>query len=125
YRLYDNTLPFDKMKIDSSFNGYNIGLSWFKNIPVGKLFDKDKKYKGRPGNIIFGISGELALKNNYGKLDKYEVKDFLVTVVDPVTGTTRMIQVADDEGSGYSKNNYKEYVSFKIRPHINFIPGVL
>ena len=130
YRLYDNTLPFDKMKIDSAYNGYSFSVSFFTNKPVGRAYTysadrKTKKYEGRPNNLILGISGELALKNNYSKLQQYEIKDYLVSVTDPVTGITRTIQLADDEGYGYSKNNYKEYLNFKIRPHINFIPGIL
>ena len=123
YRLYDDRRAFDKMKIDSAYNGFSIGLSWFKVIAVDKKYDATNNYLGRVSNLIFGASVEIARKNNFNTLDQYEIKDYFIQVSDPTSGMTRIIQIADDAGYGYSKNEFKVYNNVRIRPHINYIPG--
>jgi hypothetical protein len=123
-RLYDDSRSFDKMKFDTAFNGFAVSLSWFKNIAVDKKFDDEGAYIGRVSNLLFGFSVSYTRKNNYTKLDQYEIKDYFVEVVDQSTGTTRLVQIADDDGYGYRKAAYKTLNTLKIRPHVNYIPGL-
>ena len=113
-RLFDTSLVFDKMKIDSAFNGVSFSIAYFQ---VRSLKKAD--------NLIWGASVEYAQKNNYSTLDKYEVKDFEKQVIDPLTGNVRTIQIADDDGYGYSINKYVEKKYLTLRPHINYIPKFL
>lgn len=115
-RLFDATRAFDDMKIDTAFNGFSASIAFFQALSTGKK---------KNSNLIWGGSVEFAIKNNYSTLKTYEVKDYEVQITDPQTGNIRTIQFADEDGYGYSKNNYavKKYVT--LRPHINFIPSFL
>jgi hypothetical protein len=122
-RLYDDSRSFENMKFDTAFNGFAVSFTWFKNIAVDKKFDAGA-YMGRVSNLLFGFSINYTRKNNYTKLDQYEIKDYLVEVVNQSTGTTRLVQIADDDGYGYRKAAYKTFNTLKIRPHVNYIPGL-
>jgi hypothetical protein len=102
------------MKIDTNFNGYSFSVSYF-HARTARQSD----------NLIYGISFELARKNNYSTLKTYEIKDFESQVTDPQTGTTRTVQISDENGYGYSINKYSEKKYFTIRPHISYIPKFL
>lgn len=112
-RLFDVNKPFDQMKIDQPFDGYSASLSWFRMEPL------------KADNLIWGASLELAKKNNYSTLDQYEIRDYLVNIVDPTSGGTRTILLADEDGYGYNKNNYKQFKTITFRPNINYIPKSL
>lgn len=115
-RLFDVNRTFENMKIDTPFNGFSASVSFFQAKSVGKK---------KENNLIWGGSLEFAIKNNYSNLKTYEVKDFEVQITDPQTGSSRTVQVADDEGYGYSKNNYAIKKYFTLRPHVNYIPAIL
>lgn len=115
-RLFDTSRVFEEMKIDTAFNGFSGAITFFQATSIGK---------NKEDNLIWGASLEFATKSNYSTLKAYEIKDFEKQITDPVTGSTRTVQIADEDGYGYSSNNYrvKKYVT--LRPHINYIPKFL
>jgi hypothetical protein len=111
FQLYHSQNPYATQLSDTSFKGRSISLSVVKLI-----------FKGT-NNLMIGLSATGSQMNNYGKLDKVNIKNDSIFNND--AGMTRIVQTVNDDGDVYANGDYRLYNNLNIRANVSFIPGAL
>jgi hypothetical protein len=116
YRFYRPDLSNkDQLSDFESITGFQAGYSYFTITP-----------NANEDNILRGISINYALKNNYKKLPKVEIKDYNDNTS---IGSLRNVQLLDDNGSTYALETPDSKLStfgvLTIRGQLGIIPKTL
>jgi hypothetical protein len=111
FQFYDGAKPYASQLSDTTFNGRTLSLSFVNGWYGGK------------DNIFAGASVSVSRLNNYGKLDKVNVKND--SIFPSGTGGTRIVQTINDDGDVYATGKYVQYNNFNIRANFSYVPGSL
>lgn len=108
YRLYDASKSFSSQLYDTNFTGYTLGLSFLYRLHPNR------------SNLYLGASCSINKVNNYGKLDKVEVKDDTAYTNN---GINRTAATVDDDGNVYGRGHYQVEHTVKLRFNTTYVPG--
>jgi hypothetical protein len=115
YRFFNPKAEFTKQFSDTTYRGFQVGLSKFSILPVGLAKDN---------LLIVGGSVSVFRQNNYNKMAKAEIKT-TTTYANPGGDTTRIATQVDDEGYLFAIGEYKQYVATRLRVHAAYLPASL
>lgn len=109
YQLYRPRNTFSNQLTDTAFKGSSLSLSFVNG------------YFGGNSNLYAGASVTLKRVNNYGSLNKVEIKDDSVY---SSSGTVRSVTQVNSNGNVYAEGLYKQYNTVHASINISYIPAV-
>lgn len=118
YKLYNPSANFSSQLSDTTYDGFSGALSFSYLFPVGKDLVNGQY---RPGSdLVIGGSVSIAQKNNYGSLDKVEIKD-QTAYVDSSGAISRNVTKQEDSFI-YAKGKYKESMRSTLKIFFTYVP---